>query len=366
MKRNIINAVDFISVIEGKQTRLYSLKNKNGLSASFCNYGARWVSFCVPDQQGNVDDIVLGFNSIQDYLKAEEPYHGAIIGRVAGRIRQGQIQIGSAVFQLSINERHSDDFGNHLHGGEKGFSFRVWDSEMKINEKGEEMVLFHYLSPDGEEGYPGNLKVTVMYTLTNNDSVTMECVATTDKATPISLTNHAYFNLNGGNGQNILDHFLKISAGKCFEFDPKDFCVTGRILEVRSTPLNFLTPKKIGENIQEGHSQLMEGKGYNSFYILEKVGEFSQLPSAVLWDQKTCRRLEIFTSEPGLQLYCAGYWKGEDVGKEGKLYPQFGGVALEAHQYPYVSNGNFLPTKLLLPHQEYRQVTEYRFSVSES
>jgi aldose 1-epimerase len=349
----------FHTYIDGAQTSVFVLKNKNGLAAGFCNYGARWISFVVPDRNGQYEDIVLGFDSIQQYMDAEESYHGAVIGRVAGRIRQGSFELNDEWYKLSINEKLTADVYNHLHGGKNSFSFRVWDGKKAINKEGEESVQFTYCSPDGEEGYPGTLLVAVTYTLTNDNAVKIEYRAHTDTLTPVSLSNHAYFNLNGSGVSSILDHSLQISAKTFLEFDPQNLCVTGKILPVENTPMDFMHLKKIGADINNNHYQLIDSSGYNIYYVLEKN---KHMADAVLQSSLSGRRLEIFTTEPGLQLYCAGYWSGKDRGKNNSLYQKYSGVALETHGYPDALHHPEFPGILLQPTQEYRQVTIYRFS----
>lgn len=357
-----MNSSDFKSSINGIQTDLFILKNKNGLSAAFTNYGARWISFNVPDKNGTIDDIVLGFNSLQEYLKAEEKYHGAIIGRIAGRIKRAGFNLNNKQIELSINEKFPDGSYGHLHGGIQSFSFRVWEGTKNINERGEEMVSFHLLSPAKEEGYPGNLKVEVTYTLSNNNSVKIEYNASSDKLTPLCLTNHAYFNLNGRSGHDVLNHYLQINGSEFLEMDPIDFSVTGKIIEVKNTPLDFNKMKKIGADINVRYYQIIEGRGYNSYFILTQNAAFYS--AAILKSEESGRSLEILTTEPGLQLYCGGYWTGQDFGKGGLPYRKYGGVALELQQYPDAVNNRHFPTILLEPNQKYYQLTEYRFRLS--
>jgi len=357
-----MNIHDFGLLLDGKQTSLFILKNQNGITAGFCNYGARWISFNVPDKDGKIGDIVLGFDKLESYLNAVEQYHGAIVGRVAGRIKQGSFLLNGNPVKLSINERFDNGAFNHLHGGKKGFSFKVWDGTKKVNERGEEAVSFELLSPDGEEGYPGNLQVTVTYTLTNDNAVKIEYSAQTDRPTPVSLTNHAYFNLNGSDNDTILDHSLQISATKFLESDPGDFCVTGNMLAVQHTPMDFMQLKQIGAGINSNYCQLIEGRGYNNFYVLKK-GNDSAVPAAILQSNTTGRRLEVFTTAPGLQLYSAGYWNGTDRGKHQIQHQRFGGIALEAHEFPNALNQKYFQGIILQPQQVYRQITSYRFSL---
>lgn len=353
------NQEAFKMVVNGMRTDIFTLKNKNGLTASFCNYGARWLSFMVPDRNGVFKDIVLGFDSLEKYLNAEEQYHGATVGRVAGRIRQGKFMLDNHIYQLSINENLPNNLCNHLHGGSGGLSFRVWESKKETNEKSEERVAFTYFSPHGEEGYPGNLRITITYTLTNNNAITIEYFARTDKITPLSLSNHAYFNLSGDKSATILNHTLQISAGKFLELNNQNFCPTGKILSVQKTPMNFLKLKTIGADINANHVQLVNNSGYNVYYMLDKDKGGAD---AVLEDHLCGRRLEVFTTEPGLQLYCGGYWSGKDLGKHGCQYKKYSGVAIEAHRYPDAINNLGFPDVLLQPWQEYKQVTIYRVS----
>lgn len=357
-----MNPENFHTNRNGKDIRFFRLQNQNGLRAEFCNYGARWLSFIVPGRDGQWDDIVLGFNTIQEYIQAEERYHGAIVGRVAGRIKGASFFLHGRELQLSANEQVDANRCNHLHGGQQGLSFQVWEAESILSEEGEAAVQFRYESADGEEGYPGNFRVAVTYTLTNDNAVKITYEATTDRPTPVSLTNHAYFNLKGQQGETVLDHELQIAARQCLEFDPSDFCVTGKSLPVENTPLDFQELKKIGADINSSYYQLPESRGYNSYFVLDTEGQ-EHRPAAVLQCRPSGRQLSIFTTEPGLQLYSAGYWSGVDCGKDGKCYPSFGGVALEAHGYPDSVHHAHFPPLLLQPNETYHQVTIYKFSI---
>jgi aldose 1-epimerase len=344
--------------IEKNSLKVFALRNKNGLEASFSNFGARWLSFVVPDRYGQFEDIVLGFDRIERYLTAEELYHGAVVGRLAGRIRNGLFRLGTKDYQLSINERFPDGVCTHLHGGAKGLSFQIWQGEQISNGKGEEAVRFKYLSPEGQEGYPGNLQVTVTYTLTQDNAVSIEYSAFSDTATPVSLSNHAYFNLDGGKESTILKHELQVSSKNFLEFDLRNFCVTGRSVSVEGTPMDFFGSKEIGADINRKDEHLIPGRGYNVFYILDKNGG----ADAILKSAVSGRRLDLFTTEAGLQLYCAGYWSGIDFGKHGCRYDKYGGVAMEAQGYPDAINHPKFPSVLLEPNQEYKQVTTWQLS----
>jgi aldose 1-epimerase len=335
------------------------LKNKSGAEASFSNYGARWLSFIVPGKNGCLVDVVLGFDVPGNYAVAEERYHGAVIGRVAGRIKNGIVNIGDKTCQLSINEVLPGAATNHLHGGEDGLSFCFWESRKLKDERDQEAVTFSYNSPCGEGGYIGNLAIQVTYTLTEENAVIIQYSATADQPTPVSLSNHAYFNLSGTKEPTILNHSLQISARKFLEFDRETFCVTGKILPVAKTPMDFLLPKKIGADINRKHNQLIDDRGYNVYYVLdESIG----VADAVLESPVSGLRLEIFTTEPGVQLYCAGYWNGKDLGKNNQWYQKYGGIALEPHRYPYCIENPGFPSIILSPEEKYNQVTTYRIS----
>ena len=354
---------NFSSTINGAAVKLFTLRNKNGCVAQFTNYGARWLCMWVPDRNGKWDDVVLGFDNINDYLTAEEKYYGAIVGRVCGRIGGGQFSLNGITYSLSNNDIFGKPVKNHLHGGVNGFSFQVWDGEVAKNEGGEETLALHYFSKDGEEGYPGNLKVKVIYTLGNNNSMKINYSAYTDKATIINLTNHAYFNLHGNTNNNVLDHFICIHANNSVECD-EELIPTGNIISVKDTPLNFTSPRTIKSRINESFpGQLFQGKGYVVSYVLNKINKTLSL-AATVEEKASGRVMEVYTDQRSIQLYHAWLFDGKDAGKNGQRYGSSSGFALEAQGLPDAPSHSQFPPVVLLPGEQYQQTTQYRFLIN--
>ena len=233
----LVREEDFDTIIDNKKTQLFTLQNSSGCVAQFTNFGARWISMWVPDKSGQMTDVVLGFNKLNDYLSAGEPYHGAIVGRICGRINNARFVVDSNEYSLASNDLFGRPIKNHLHGGIKGFHKQVWDSRRFNNENGEQGIVFNYLSKNGEEGFPGNLEVEVTYLFTDKNELIIEYKATTDRPTIVNLTNHAYFNLNGEGNGNILNHQMKIYAEKYIECD-RELIPTGKLKSVKGTPLD--------------------------------------------------------------------------------------------------------------------------------
>ena len=353
----------FRSVINGEEVKLFTLRNKSGCVAQFTNYGARWLCMWVPDRNGKWDDVILGFDNIKDYLTAKEKYHGAVVGRVCGRIGGAQFSLNGITYSLSNNDIFGKPVKNHLHGGVNSFSFRVWDAKVAKKRNGEEMLVLHYYSKDSEEGYPGNLRVKVTYTLGNDNSIRIEYTAQTDKPTIVNLTNHAYFNLHGDMNKNVLDHLVYINSENSVECN-EELIPTGNIVSIKNTPLNFTRPQTIGHRVDQSFpGQLFPGKGYVVSYILDNPGKALQL-AATLAEKGTGRVMELYTDQPGIQLYHAWLFDGTDVGKRRQRYNSSSGVALEAQGFPDAPNHHRFPSIGLLPGQTYRQTTIYRFLVN--
>lgn len=352
----------FRSVINGEEVKLFTLRNKNGCVAQFTNYGARWLSMWVPDKNGKWNDVVLGFDNLNDYLTAKEKYYGAVVGRVCGRISGGQFSLNGITYSLSNNDVFGKPVKNHLHGGDKGFSFRVWDGKVVKNENDEEMLELYYFSRDGEEGYPGNLQVKVTYHLSDDNAVHIHYTASCDQPTVINLTNHAYFNLSGNMDRDVLEHILFINANTAIECD-NELIPTGRIALIENTALDFTQPVAIGLRIHEnfpGH--LLAGKGYAVTYVLDQPGKAVSL-SATVTEKKSGRVMEVYTDQACLQLYNAWLFNGSDTGKKGYRYHSGAGLALEAQGYTDAPNHFNFPPVLLLPRTEYNQKTIYKFLV---
>lgn len=361
---NLLQEKNFRGKINGSALSLFTLRNLNGCVAQFSNYGARWLSMWVPDRNRILADVVLGFDGISQYVTAGEKYHGAIVGRTSGRIDGGKFMLEGITYPLANNDLWGKPMRNHLHGGEKGFSFQVWKAGEVQRENGGQSVSFHYESKDGEEGYPGNLSVSVMYTLTENNAIRIDYQATTDKTTIVNLTNHAYFNLSGDTETSILDHRLYVPSGYSADCN-EELIPTGKIISVKNTPLDFTRVRTIGSRIHEYFpGQLFSGKGYVAGYVLNQPQNALSL-AAQLTDRKTGRRMELFTDQPFLQVYNAWLFDGRDTGKEHKQYRASCGVALEAQGFNDAPHHENFPSIVLKPKEIYRQRTEYRFSLME-
>jgi aldose 1-epimerase len=332
---------------EGREVHKYILTNANGLEAEITNYGAILVALRVPDANQDFDDIVLGHDTLDEYV-ADANYFGSIVGRYANRIAGGVIRINGKDHLLTKN-----DGDNHLHGGFHGFNKKLWD----VQEVGYSLQLT-YRSPDGEEGYPGNLTVTVMYTLTDRDELKIEYHAVTDTATHCNLSHHSYFNLAGAGTGDITGHLLTIKALK---FTPirEGMIPTGEFQNVAGTPMDFIRPIEIDAFIDEPDPQLRLGKGYDHNWALDTQG--LKTPAATVYELTTGRVMEVYTTEPGLQFYSGNFLDGQTKGKEGNIYPHRGGLCLEAQHYPDTPNQPGFPSTLLKPGEPYRQTTIYRF-----
>jgi aldose 1-epimerase len=325
---------------------VYALRNAHGVEAQITNYGGILVSLKVPDRAGKFDDVVLGFNTPQDYVNRNDPYLGAIIGRYGNRIAKGRFTLNGVEYKLAVNNGE-----NHLHGGIKGFDKVVWTGK-QIRTKAGPAVVLTYLSKDGEEGYPGNLRVRVIYTLTNNDELRIDYSATTDKDTVLNLTHHSYFNLRGEGTGDILDHQLMIDAD---QFVPTDAgsIPTGELRNVVGTPFDFLTSTPIGARINQDDEQLKFGNGYDHTFVIK--GQPGKLRhAATVYEPVTGRTMEVLTTEPGMQFYTGNFL-------DGKPHPRRSGFCLETQHYPDSPNHPSFPTTTLKKGANYRSTTIYRF-----
>jgi aldose 1-epimerase len=328
----------------------YTLTNTHGMTAKIITYGAILTELDVPDRDGKVSDVVLGFDKLKDYL-AGHPFFGATVGRVANRIAKGRFTLDGKEYKLAVNNG-----ANSLHGGEKGFDKVVWKAEPEALPDAV-AVRLSYISKDGEEGYPGNLTVTVVYTLTNNNALRIDYTATTDKATPVNLTNHTYFNLASPKAGDILDHELMIAADKYTPSD-NELLPTGEIKPVKDTPFDFTQPKRIGEHI----SQLKnDPSGFDVNYVLNSGGKELALAARVR-EPKTGRIMETYTTEPGVQLYTGNFLDGKVKGRGGVAYKKHAAFCLEAQHFPDALHHENFPSIILKPGQTYRQTTIYKFS----
>jgi aldose 1-epimerase len=338
---------------DGQSVALYTLTNKNGVEAKITSYGGIVVSLKVPDRNGKLDDIVLGYDTLDDYLKGNSSYFGALIGRYGNRIDKGRFKLNGVEYKLATNNG-----ANHLHGGIKGFDKVVWTGKPVKVKDGVKLVLT-YLSRDGEEGYPGNLSVTVTYTLTDNNELKIDYSATTDKDTVVSLSHHSYFNLAGQGNGDILNHQLMINADR---FTPVDsgLIPTGELRAVKGTPFDFTQPTAIGARINDDDEQLKFGKGYDHNFVLNgKVGTLRQVAKAS--ETTTGREMEVWTTEPGLQFYSGNFLDGKP-GKGGKAYQLRYGFCLETQHFPDSPNKPSFPSTTLKKGGRYQSSTVYRFS----
>ncbi len=341
----------FEKTIDGKQTHLYTLKNKNGITATFTNYGGRIVSLLVPDKNGKLTDVVLGFESVEGFEKSTEPYYGATIGRYGNRIAKGKFKIDGKEYQSSINNPP-----NTLHGGKNGYQSVVWDGKQVDSST----VEFTYLSKDMEEGFPGNLNVKVTYSLTDNNEFKAVYEATTDKNTVVNLTNHAFFNLNGEGSGTILDHLVQIDADNYVPVD-STLIPLGKIESVKGTPFDFTKPETIGKRINDNNIQLKDGKGYDHNFVLNKHD--IKTPIATVIGDKSGIKMEVFTEEPGLQFYSGNFMQAKNVMKRGLKDEFRTSFAMETQHYPDSPNQPQFPSTELKPGQTYKTQSLYKFSV---
>ena len=340
-----VKVSDFDSIQE------YTLKNKNGMEVRITNYGATITAIQVPDRDGNFADVALGYDSVEAYINAvNRPYFGCVAGRYANRIAEGRFTLDGAEYVLATNNGE-----NHLHGGNMGFDKVVWNARMI--EKGIELT---YLSKDGEEGYPGNLQVTVTYTLTDDNEIVINYRAVTDKATPVNLTNHTYFNLAGEGSGSINNHVLQIKASRFTPVD-KGLIPTGELREVDGTPFDFRAPKAIGKDLGADDEQLKIGGGYDHNWVLDRKGSDMET-AAVLYESNSGRVLEVITEEPAIQFYGGNFLDGRLTGKSGRPYNHRSGLCLETQHYPDSPNRPQWPSTTLRPGEEYNTTTVYKFS----
>lgn len=337
---------------DGTPVDLYTLKNNKGMEVGICNYGGLIIFLKVPDRSGQFTDVVLGYDKLDDYIK-DSPYFGALIGRYGNRIAKGKFTLNGKEYTLAINNDP-----NALHGGFKGFDKVVWEARLLASFDGPALEL-KYVSPDGEEGYPGNLAVTVIYTLTADNALKIEYTAVTDKDTVVNLTAHSYFNLAGKG--NILNHVVMIPADT---FTPVDSTLipTGELRPVAGTPFDFRTPTAIGARINQDDEQLKFGKGYDHNWVINKQpGELTLMGRVS--EPTSGRVLEVWSTEPGLQFYSGNFLNGKNVGKGGWVYNFRNGFCMEPQHFPDSPNKPSFPSVVLKPDQVYQNTIIYKFSV---
>lgn len=347
-----LNPDKFRTEINHAQTDLYTLKNKAGMEVCITNFGERIVSIMVPDKYDNMRDVVLGFDNIADYIHIPSDF-GASIGRYANRINQGRIILNHDTIQLPQN-----DCGHCLHGGPKGWQYQVYSAK-PIDSNTLQLT---YISPDGDENFPGNVTATVVYKLTEDNAIDISYTATTDKETVINMTNHSYFNLSGNPAQAVTDHLLYINADKYTPVD-STFMTTGEILSVKGTPMDFTTPKVIEKDINKYEfTQLKNCKGYDHNWVLNTQGDQSKIAARLISPQSGIT-LEVYTNEPGIQVYTGNLLNGTVVGKNGTIYNCRAAVCLETQHYPDSPNKPQWPSVILKPGQTYHSKCIFKFSV---
>ena len=352
-----LNPKDFETVVDGDSTALYVLTNKNGMEVCVTNFGARIVSVMVPDVKGQLQDVVLGFDSIGQYIRIPSDF-GAAIGRYANRINKGQISVGGETIQLPVN-----NYGHCLHGGPQGWQYKVFKAT-PIGTSGLKLTL---VSPDGDMNFPGNVTVSVTYRLTDDNAIDIQYEGTTDKETILNMTNHSYFNLNGDASTPITDDTLFINADA---FTPVDstFMTTGEITSVAETPFDFTTPTPIGARIDmEGNEQLANGHGYDHNWVLRESNDITTVAAKVV-SPVTGIVLEVLTDQPGIQIYTGNFLDGTVTGKKGVVYNRRAAICLETQVYPDSPNKSLVnpswPSPYLKPGETYTHHTIFRFSVN--
>jgi aldose 1-epimerase len=347
-----LKRTNFQSVVNGDSTDLFVLKNANGMEVTVTNYGGRIASVMVPDKNGKMLDVVLGFDNVDDYVNIDNNF-GATIGRYGNRLAHGKITVDGVEYQLPLN-----NFGHTLHGGPEGFDKKVF----KAVQLDSQTVVLTYLSPDGEAGFPGNLNVKVTMILTDDNAIDLQYEAETDKETVVNLTNHSYFNLSGDGNNTVLNDFLMINADTYTPVDDT-FMTTGSIDKVEGTPMDFRTPTLIGERIdQYDFVQLKNGDGYDHNWVLNTNCDISQV-AATVYSPVTGIQLDVYTTEPGLQIYSGNFLDGTVTGKNGAVYAKRNAICLETQKYPDSPNKPDWPQPYLKPGEKYTSRCIYKFSV---
>lgn len=350
-----LNAENFETLVNGKKTGLYILKNSKGMEAAITNYGGRIVGLTAAGRDGEMADVVLGFNSIDEYLNAKEVFHGALIGRVGNRIANGKFKLDDIEYQLPLNNGP-----NQLHGGPEGFHNQVWEVKKVTGNS----IVLNYLSKDGEMGYPGNVKVKVTYELTDENEFVIYYMATTDKKTVINLTSHPFFNLAGEGNGTINNHVLKVNADK---YTPVDSTLIplGENVTVEGTPFDFREGKEIGRDLEQQTTnlQLQNGLGYDHNFVLNQPVEGEMIWAATVTEPTSGRTMEIHTTEPGLQFYGGNFMDGSSIGNSGKSYLFRESFALETQHFPDSPNRPNFPSIELNPGEIYSTKSIYKFLI---
>ena len=346
---------DFQTTVNGQNTDLYILRNKQGNEVAVTNYGGAVLAIMVPDRNGNYANVIEGHDSIEHVVNSPEPYLSTLIGRYGNRICKGKFQLHGKEYSLALNNG-----ANSLHGGNKGFNTKVWDA-LQMNDQS---VVMNYVSSYGEEGYSGELKVTVIYTFTDDNEFTIEYMATTNKKTIVNLTHHGFFNLAGiANPSPTVENVLcEINADYYLPIDETSI-PTGEVRFVKDTPFDFRTPKAIGQDINADNEQIKNGTGYDHNYVLNKKEEGELSFAARLTEPTSGRTMEVYTTEPGIQLYTGNFLFGFE-GAHGATFPKRSAVCLEAQHFPDTPNHPYFPSVVLTPGGQYKQKTIYKFGVA--
>jgi len=352
MGMNLISSETFDTIIDDQEVKLYTLKNKWGVTAQITNYGGRVVSLWLPDKTGHFEDVVLGFNDMDTYEKSKEKYFGALIGRYGNRIAKGRFVLEDSTYLLVKNNGE-----NHLHGGNKGFESVVW----KVNSFTENKLFLSYFSPHMEEGYPGNLTVSVEYQLTDENELSIQYFAQSDQTTIINLTHHSFFNLKGAGNGNVNDHLLQINADYFTPIDDQ-LIPTGVIQKVVNTPFDFLLPTQIGSRIDALDDQLTYGHGYDHNYVLNPSDSIVSFAARVV-EPVSKRTLEVYTNEPGMQFYGGNFLDGTVKGKKDKNYEHRGAFCLETQHFPDSPNKIKFPSTSLAAEEPYYSICIYKFGL---
>lgn len=348
----LLNSKDFDTLVNGKQVKLYWIQNDK-IKAAFTNYGGRLVGLWVPDKDGKMTDVVVGMDNVKAFMTSSEPYFGATIGRVGNRIAKGKFTLNGKSYQIPTNNGV-----NALHGGNSGFQDKVWDAE-KVNAS---TLVLHYHSPDGEEGFPGNLDAKVTYSISQDNGLTMEYTATADAPTVVNLTNHAFFNLNGEGSGSILNHRVQIYAD---QFTPVDETLipTGELKTVEGTPFDFTAPHTIGERIDVKNTQLKNGMGYDHNFVLNGTKKSGMNHVATIVGDKSKIKMDVISQEPGVQFYSGNFMEGKNQFKSGVVDAFRTAFALETQHFPDAPNQPDFPSIILNPGEVYQTTSIYTFSI---
>jgi len=350
----LLDAKNFATQIDGKEVGLYTLESGNNMYVQITNFGGRVVSLWVPDKNGKMDDIALGRSDIQQYIEHKgERFIGCTVGRYANRIANGQFEIDGVTYNVPINNN-----GQSLHGGLKGLDLVVWN----VDKVSENEIELSYISPDGEEGYPGTLKIKVTYTLTKDNELKLTYSAVTDKPTVINLSHHGFFNLRGEGKGTINDHILTINADYITPVN-EVLIPTGELMPVEGTPFDFRKATPIGERVNDDNEQLKFGKGYDHNWVLNRTSEKDVELAASVYEPISGRYMEVWTDQPGLQFYGGNFFDGNGQGKYGSTFNYREGLALETQHFPNSPNQPNFPSTRLNPGEEYTQTCIYKFSV---